>query len=97
MPAELAALVAKMMAKDPARRFQTPGEVAEAVAPFFKKGYLAFRSPKIEVSEPGETNTGRPFAGIVSTPTQPATETGGRLSVPRKRLRPILTRLGGEA
>ena len=38
MPAELAALVAKMMAKDPARRFQTPGEVAQALTPFFKKG-----------------------------------------------------------
>ncbi len=31
VPTELAALVAKMMAKDPARRFQTPGEVAEAL------------------------------------------------------------------
>ena len=37
MPAELAALVAKMMAKDPARRFQTPSEVAQALMPFFKK------------------------------------------------------------
>ena len=38
VPAELAALVAKMMAKEPARRFQTPGEVAQALTPFFKKG-----------------------------------------------------------
>ncbi len=38
VPAELSALVAKMMAKDPARRFQTPGEVAQALTPFFKKG-----------------------------------------------------------
>ncbi len=45
VPAELAALVAKMMAKDPARRFQTPGEVAEALAPFFKKGSQAFKTP----------------------------------------------------
>src|SRR5947209_8025520 len=36
VPSELAALVAKMMAKDPARRLQTPGEVAQALAPFFK-------------------------------------------------------------
>jgi serine/threonine protein kinase len=35
---ELAALVAKMMAKEPHRRFQTPGEVAEAIKPFFKPG-----------------------------------------------------------
>ena len=36
VPAELAALVAKMMAKDPARRFQTPGR-SPRLAPFFKK------------------------------------------------------------
>ena len=32
IPAELSALVAKMMAKDPEQRFQTPGEVATARA-----------------------------------------------------------------
>jgi serine/threonine protein kinase len=38
VPAELAALVAKMMAKDPAHRFQTPAEVAAALAPCFRNG-----------------------------------------------------------
>ncbi len=38
VPSELAALVAKMMAKDTKRRFQTPDEVARALTPFFKKG-----------------------------------------------------------
>jgi serine/threonine protein kinase/tetratricopeptide (TPR) repeat protein len=38
IPTELAALVAKMMAKEARRRFQTPLEVARALAPFFKKG-----------------------------------------------------------
>ena len=38
VPSELAALVAKMLTKDPARRFQTPGEVAQALTPFFKTG-----------------------------------------------------------
>ena len=38
VPVELAALVAKMMAKEPERRFQTPKEVAQALTPFFKKG-----------------------------------------------------------
>jgi serine/threonine protein kinase len=37
VPADLAALVAKMMAKEPARRFQTPAEVASALERFFKK------------------------------------------------------------
>jgi hypothetical protein len=37
VPPELAALVARMMAKDPAERFQTPVEVARALIRFFKK------------------------------------------------------------
>jgi formylglycine-generating enzyme required for sulfatase activity/serine/threonine protein kinase len=37
VPADLAAVVARMMAKQPDRRFQTPNEVAAALAPFFKK------------------------------------------------------------
>ena len=37
IPAELAAVVAKMLEKEPDRRFQTPAEVALALAPFFKK------------------------------------------------------------
>jgi WD40 repeat protein/tRNA A-37 threonylcarbamoyl transferase component Bud32 len=35
---ELAAVVAKMMAKDPAKRYQKPIEVAQALAPFVKPG-----------------------------------------------------------
>src|SRR5262249_55919459 len=34
LPARLAGVVERMMAKDPAGRFQTPGEVAGALAPF---------------------------------------------------------------
>jgi tRNA A-37 threonylcarbamoyl transferase component Bud32 len=37
VPAELSAVVARMMAKDPDHRFQTPKEVAEVVAPFVEK------------------------------------------------------------
>jgi formylglycine-generating enzyme required for sulfatase activity/serine/threonine protein kinase len=62
VPAELAALVAKMMAKDPARRFQTPGEVAEALAPFYKKGGAAIPGANPEVSQGGRPN---------EKPTQP--------------------------
>jgi formylglycine-generating enzyme required for sulfatase activity/serine/threonine protein kinase len=36
VPAELAAVVSKMMAKDPARRYQTPAETAHALKPFVK-------------------------------------------------------------
>ena len=76
VPAELAALVAKMMAKDRARRFQTPGEVAEALTPFFKKGNVAFKVTKPEVSRDGQTAAGRSKTGAVSAPTERATDAG---------------------
>jgi serine/threonine protein kinase len=36
VPVELAALVTKLMAKEPGRRFQTAGDAAKALSPFFK-------------------------------------------------------------
>ena len=36
VPAELAAVVAKMLAKEPERRYQEPKEVAQALTPFFR-------------------------------------------------------------
>jgi serine/threonine protein kinase len=38
IPAELAAVVNKMMAKSPADRYQEPGQIARALAPFIKLG-----------------------------------------------------------
>ena len=38
VPAELAAVVAKMLAKDPAKRYQKPVEVAQALMSFIKPG-----------------------------------------------------------
>jgi serine/threonine protein kinase len=38
VPAALAAVVARMMAKDPGKRYQTPVEVSQALAPFVKTG-----------------------------------------------------------
>jgi len=46
VPVELAAVVAKMMAKDPSRRYQTPAEVAQALKPFLKPGGLTSQSPQ---------------------------------------------------
>src|SRR5262249_49807544 len=38
LPAELARVVERMMAKDPGRRYQTPAEVVQALAPFTGQG-----------------------------------------------------------
>ncbi len=50
VPVALAALVAKMMAKEPRRRFQTPAEVAEALVPFMKKRALDVDDPRFSTS-----------------------------------------------
>ena len=54
VPVELAAVVAKMMAKEPGRRFQTPGEVAQALTPFFKTGGMAVKGANPEISQAGQ-------------------------------------------
>jgi formylglycine-generating enzyme required for sulfatase activity len=59
VPVELAAVVAKMMAKEPGRRFQSPGEVAQALAPFFKTGSVGARLSDVQVSQVREME-GRP-------------------------------------
>ncbi len=70
VPAELAALVAKMMAKDAGRRFQTPAEVAEALKPFFKRASATARPDVSTLEQPGP---GPEKVQNVSTVTKPAT------------------------
>jgi formylglycine-generating enzyme required for sulfatase activity len=53
VPAELAAVVAKMMAKEPAKRFQTPDEVARALAPFSKNVNASLKIPRADVARAG--------------------------------------------
>src|SRR5208282_5936228 len=76
VPAELAAVVAKMLAKEPERRFQTPVEVAQALTPFFKRANAAFKSPQADVLQADQSNAARPLVGVVTTPTQPAIDAG---------------------
>ena len=65
VPAELAAVVAKMMEKQPDQRFQTPAAVAEALMPFFKK-----RDAPAAPTLPGPARTGAPDRDL--TPTEPS-------------------------
>ena len=73
VPGELAAVVAKMMAKEPERRFQTPSEVALAVAPFFKKASANVLLLNPEVSAVGQSKLRPESPATGSVPTQPAT------------------------
>jgi len=61
VPAELAALVAKMMAKEPERRFQAPAEVAEALTPFLEPGAHPGSGSGLEETE-------HPATGLKPTP-----------------------------
>jgi len=54
VPWELAAVVGKMLAKEPARRYQSPSEVAQALKPFFKAGETGPVGAKTELSQLGQ-------------------------------------------
>jgi eukaryotic-like serine/threonine-protein kinase len=84
VPTELAALVAKMLAKDPGRRFQTPGELAESLTPFFKKRNAAFREPRAVASPTSQPTVGGATDKSVSVPTRPVSDAGG-LAVPTQK------------
>jgi serine/threonine protein kinase/formylglycine-generating enzyme required for sulfatase activity len=57
VPVELAAVVAKMMAKDPTKRYQTPSQVARALVPFFKTGQAAAPQPADNGQSPPSAET----------------------------------------
>jgi formylglycine-generating enzyme required for sulfatase activity/serine/threonine protein kinase len=82
--AELAALVAKMLAKDPADRFQTPAEVAQALKPFCTKANAAGEIPKTEVACTEPAQTVRPVAEAFSAETQLETDADRRSVRPGK-------------
>ena len=78
VPAELGAIVAKMMAKDPVKRYQKPIEVAQALAPFFVKSGLKGSpaapavSADVVVPKRSETMAPMPVATPVRLPTMVA-------------------------
>jgi serine/threonine protein kinase len=75
VPAELAAVVAKMMAKDPGRRFQTPKEVAEVLMPFFKKDGVGGRRSIGDASQVGQHWKSGDLGGREPISAQPAAST----------------------
>ena len=73
VPIELAGVVAKMMAKQATQRYQIPAEVADAVAPFFRKGpvALAVSEQKAELSIGGRARPHSRAASTTSSPSEP--------------------------
>jgi serine/threonine protein kinase len=72
VPVELASVVARMMAKDPAERFQTPGEVAKALTPFMKKASGGSASGQFQAVPPPAATPPVPGASSsVATPAKP--------------------------
>jgi serine/threonine protein kinase len=70
VPAELAAIVGRMMAKDPAKRYQQPVEVAQALAQFVKTGpppLPAKAGAKAEIKPEGVGPAAAPVPGIAKT------------------------------
>ncbi len=71
VPVELAAVVAKMMAKEPGRRFQRPGDVARALIPFFKPAAPQPIIGHTEVSQLAPTIAPTRAFGAGFSPTEP--------------------------
>jgi len=88
VPSELAAVVAKMLAKEPERRFQTPAEVAEALKPFFKPSANPGARPTPEISRVGQAASSPQLVGGGSAPAQPATLGAAPAPAPRGPSKP---------
>ena len=88
VPVELAALVAKMMAKEPERRFQTPAEVSKALTPFFKPGANPGSRSSPEISHVGPAAPSPQALVGVSAPAQPATAATTPAPAPRPPSKP---------
>jgi hypothetical protein len=69
VPAEVAAVVRRLMAKDPAQRYQTPAELAAEVAALQVRGVTAeARGPALSALEPAPASVNRLTAGTALVP-----------------------------
>jgi hypothetical protein len=85
VPAALAAVVAKMMAKGPAQRYQAPAEVVQALAPFVKAGLRPL--PGVSPAEEGRerpATLGPAVARPVAIPVAKTADQTAPLTAPKK-------------
>src|SRR5207249_3306222 len=64
IPAEVAAIVAKLIAKKPEERFQTPAELVTALAPFATPSAGSLPAISTDLAEVEATTTDSPWADI---------------------------------
>ncbi len=86
LPAELWPVVARMLAKDPAQRFQTPIEVAQRMAPFCKAASKAASRPAVPpivAPEPTSQNALRTDTGRLA-PSKPPASAGPSPAAPAR-------------
>jgi hypothetical protein len=76
VPVELAALVGKMMAKEPRRRFQEPKDVSLALRPFFKSTGQGPVGSTAELSQGDRSLAGQDATREVSATTQTSRNVG---------------------
>jgi serine/threonine protein kinase len=77
VPVELAASVAKMMAKETGRRFQTPGEVARELTRFFRPAASQPSASSAETSHINPPSTPTQTWGVGHTASSPQPVGGG--------------------
>jgi serine/threonine-protein kinase len=71
LPAEVVHAIERMMAKDPAKRFQTPQEVIEALSPFARKSntkppvHRPVKPPALPIARPTEIEETREMEGVI--------------------------------
>jgi serine/threonine protein kinase len=75
VPEELAAVVRKMMAKSPAKRYQTPLEVVQALAPFIKQGTTPKSAPELSSGTAEVKSAVKKTARVAPPPPPPVVET----------------------
>ena len=89
VPVDLAMVVARMMAKEPDRRFQTPGEVAQTLSTFFKPGAQSGSGSSPDISRVGQPPEA-PRPGIEeSAPTPSANRRGVSILPPALAPNPV--------
>jgi serine/threonine protein kinase len=100
VPLEVSALVARLMAKDPADRFQTPAELAQSLAAFAEQGagVLPVGGAPVHVSTPVSDS---PWANIfddsdIAPATMPADATVTPIQ-PSARVNKVIDRRGRKA